>query len=339
MESIGDAAKYFVEIEDIKNNENVLLVMSYGSRVTDTAKSDSDLDLLIVINGNHGYRAARLVDGVHLDISIMTTDEVFDAIHFERSNGNMYVESVLTTGEVLYDPDNMHEVFLEELEDKIKRKRSINPVFASLTVDLLEKYLDSDNDDFYYFNALEFFRQLMHTKFNLSMFSTRKVYNVYTNRRKYKKNYKLKLPKLEFTTEYLNALVETDPLKRKRILLSYYETLKDDFNLVPFFSRANDLDLDDLKGQLVSLNNMVCYTEELLLAEHQYATPMYFIALYDLDNLIRNNMEVLPVDYEVMFNHAKSVTSSETRIRALEDLFMVIDSRIELDYDDFCIGR
>lgn len=94
MEITNDIAQSFLEETDIKNNRKVLLVMAYGSRITHNSRKNSDLDILVVIDNDCGYRAEMMIDGVHLDISIMTLDRIIEDINLGRANGNMYVESV-----------------------------------------------------------------------------------------------------------------------------------------------------------------------------------------------------------------------------------------------------
>lgn len=207
-----------------------------------------------------------------------------------------------------------------------------------MTLDLIEKYFNS-NDDYYYFNALEFIRQLIDTKFNNSIIKAKNVYRLYTDRKRAKDIYKIKLPSVSFIDDYLKAFRETNAVERKKILNKFFNIVKNDIEVVPIYNRAKDLDIDEIKLGLVTLNNLVCYVEDLILNNHPYSIPLYFITINDLDRFIRDTLEVLPPNYEELVKEAKIADDQEERIRALEDLFMVVDSKYKMDYDNFCIKR
>ena len=107
---------------------DVVSVMVFGSRVRGGARSDSDYDMLIIMDQvdlNPNVRDERvasatanilLASGVRISPLVLNREEATD----EAERGSPLLSSILANYEILYDPNG----FAIELLDLVKRSRS-----------------------------------------------------------------------------------------------------------------------------------------------------------------------------------------------------------------------
>lgn len=339
MNNIKSIIDEFIEVNDLKNNKNILAFILYGSFVTNKNNSMSDVDILIILNGKESFRVAKMYEGYHLDIHALSIPDVEKHIVYELQNGNEYIKSVLTTGLFLINRDYTIEYLRSILSIGVRRfRRVVNPAMANLAVDKASDFLESkDNDDFKYFIALEYLRKVIHVKLNASTIPELKVYKLYNNVDIANNQYCLKLPNKEFIELYLSALLENDATKRKEYiikLLNYLVGIKvDDSD----YYQDELFDDNSIKKLLVSLNHLVITCEDNIIKNTPYANPLYFITLDRIMGVIKRAFLKVPDNAQEIFNNSLKELSEDDRIKAIEDLFHVVDSKYKMDYDDFVL--
>lgn len=335
MESIDDFGKHFLEETNLLFKPNVALVVGYGSRENKTSNHNSDYDVLVVLSNNFRCRAAIMVDGVHVDIHVLTIDDVLYKLEHDIRVGNVYLKSVLLNGRVLYDSVGLYEEFLSCLDDEKKYNRKMDAAYVSSFSSKFDEFVNSgNNDDVLYYSALEVFRRLVHVNMKASNVSELKVYKLYTDLELAKKYYSLTMPSEEFIQDYLHSLEIVDYKNRvdrlRYLLLKYLPRL----NLKLYYYHFDTIN-PELK--MVSLNNLVCKVEELLISANPYGVPLYFLALNDLKEFISLVDEVKNNEWEILYESAKHAKSVDDKIKCLEDLFAVVDFLYKIDYDNFIL--
>ena len=246
----------FLEETNFQNRKDLMLLMAYGSRVAGTNHENSDLDILYITSLKRQYRCARIVDGVLIDITIIPFREAEQLILDSASTGNAYLESVFQTGKVIIDRYDTFNTLHELFSFKRKEKRVLDGSLLDLAqTHFIAFHEGTGNRLIHYYAALDLLRKLYHAKENCSNISTPKVYELYENKEKATKKYKLKLPSDSFIEDYLSALQETDYEKQKAWLIKFMKLLEHQkvkrATSIPFFSDI------DINRNLVSINNAI----------------------------------------------------------------------------------
>lgn len=338
MEKVYDLVEQFIDTFDLRKNRRILAFILYGSYVENENSDISDIDILMVLNGDSSYRIAKMFDGYHLDIHALSLKKVEDHVVYERANGNQYIESSLRRGRVLINHENTIE-YLKSILTVHPRylKRTVNLTSASLAVESAEDFLDSDNDDYKYYVALESLRRVIHVKLNVSTIPELKVYKLYTNEVIAKDQYLIKLPNQQFIELYLSAIQLKDfALRRDAIIkmLSY---------LIGMNIRDNAYIQDDLvddnrmKHILISLNHLVITLEDNIIKHTPYEDALYFLTLDKLHNTMEAQGKSVPDEFNKVFDEALKLRHEDERIKYVEDLFHMVNKKYSLDYDDFVL--
>lgn len=339
MKKIEEVISNFIDINNLRDNPHVLAFILYGSYVYNTNNTISDIDILIVIDGPNSYRAAKLIDGYHLDIHALTIKEIENHIVYERASGNQYIESVLRNGIFIINRDYTLEYLKSILTVNFRGlKRTVNPVYASMALSKVEDFLDNNiNDDYNYYVTLEFLRKVVHVKLNASDIPELKVYKLYTNPELARDKYLVKLPPLDFRFLYLDALQEKNLKSRKEYLIKIFRILVG--------TKINDEDyiekdiMDDsrIRKMLVSLNHLVITAEDNLIKDTPYKDALYYLTLNRIVGVTECAYGVLPNETMCLLEEAKSTSDEMMRIKMIEELFHIVDSKYNLDYDDFVL--
>lgn len=329
----------FIDLNDLRNNKKILAFILYGSYVSKNSSNLSDVDILMILDGNDNYRVAKMFQGLHLDIHALSVPEIERHIVYERANGNEYIASVLRRGEVLINRELTIEYLRSILTVNIGRfKRAVNSSSATLAVDAASDYLESPVDDnFKYFKALEYLRKIVHVKMNVSNIPELKVYKLYSNPSLASEEYLIKLPNSEFRNLYMNALQEKEHSLRKEYIvkiLSYLVGIKLDEDA---FLEEDVFDDDRMKRVLVSLNHLVITAEDHIIKNTPYANGLYYLTLDRIMNVIKCAYGLILDNAESLFNNAVNETGENERIRYIEELFHIADLKYNLDYDDFVL--
>lgn len=343
MEKTTDIFSYFIETEDLRNDPRILCFIAYGSCVYNTSNEQSDVDILLVIRGNKSYRAAKLVDGKHLDIHALTLDEIKNHIIYERASGNQYIVSVLLNGKVLINREQTYEFlkdFLLAESNKIRFKRSINLECASLAVERCEDFLDSDlNDNYTYYTALELLRKVICVKLGVSDIIDYKVYKLYTHPEYAKEKYVVKLPNQSFIDLYLEALTSNNIQERKNNLVKFLTYLIGVNIQNHTFTHQDYADDNHIKRLLVSASHLVISAEDNLIKNTPCSDSLYYLALERINSIVKMVYRNENRDnFNSLFDQAILITDTDERIKALEELFFIASKKYNLDYDDFVLA-
>lgn len=323
----------FLEETNYINNDAIILIMAYGSRITNTNHPQSDLDLFMV-SEHEKFISSLLIDGIKVDIHGYPVDEIKESILFLNATGNMYLKSVLKTGIVLKDRINLYTELCALLEYQGKRKKNFNTRSINLIQQNVTNFLFEDKPyrDIYYFFSLELIRKLLHEKNHCSNIATSKVCDIYQNPSYYEQNYFLKLPSLEFRENYLHALTETNRVFQKEILMNYLKELGS-LNFSSGYKQIR-LSVSEIKEKLIALHGQIMKCEEMLLFHHPYGISLFSILIQNMLYFaaqIECNSEI----FTLFYSFSSWNSTAEDKIWFLETLFSILDKPYKIDYDDF----
>lgn len=108
MSKTAIAADLQKVVDEIVWRFQPLKIILFGSRAYDTPSSDSDVDLMVIMNVREPtmYVAARIAAAiphpVPIDVVVKTPTEIEEALH----QGNIFETEVLKRGIVLYEATN-----------------------------------------------------------------------------------------------------------------------------------------------------------------------------------------------------------------------------------------
>ncbi len=319
----------FLEETNYHHHKDVVLIIAYGSRLTSTFKVDSDLDVLIITSKNGTYRQALMIDGVPIDITIMSYEEAEQNIIYSNIKGSTYFDSVLRYGLVILDKIDMYDYLRELLDCKMKRKRSIDVELYERMEYHIDQFLNGTNDkNIHYFTSLEFMRRLYHAKCNCSNIQSSKVYKLYTNKKLAKEKYMLRLPDDKFVCDYLMALQETNKEKQKEWLMRFFKELEN----LSIHHREKERFFNDsqIQMKLINLNKVIWKCEDMLLHNCPSSKSLFYIIIGEIYYLYRLIYKAeLQVDIEL------SCTDTEKMIQTLETLFSFVDIEHSIDYNSY----
>lgn len=325
----------FLEETDYQSNKDIMLMMAYGSRVTGFSTDASDLDILIITSDKHEARISRFVDGIPIEISIIPIDRAEHEIVFSNMTRSAYFDSVLKTGIVLVDNFDTYDNLCELLNQKVSRSKKVtHQISEEAECHIFDFLYKKGQEKVHYYSGLEALRKIYHAQNGYSNIQSPKVYDLYTNLEKAKKNYHLKMPDDGFIKIFLSALREKDHKRRTKFLLYFYGLIeKPKDKLSTYDEYMSDI---DITRRLIYLNKAVCKCEDMLLREDPYGNALYYILLSDILKFAGSIYEDVN-EIERLYEFAIDADDVESRIRSLEKLFCRADRRYRIDYDDYSI--
>lgn len=339
----------YAEETNILSNEKSLLVILYGSRITDEYRDASDLDIFVVVPGEDWcyHREKRLIDGIPIETLYMDKNTLSKVITKEYWNDDKFLESVFFTGQVEKDVDNtwLHMAFIfHDLESKKKEKQELCESWQEELDKCLYFYRHSSGNakKLYYYKFINFLRYIYHYMNHFSDVTEWKCYQLYTNKDKAKR-YRLDLPDDEFIAAFIKTL---NPDNMDEALESLYPfvgyTDYEKTHRYKYDSRLADLDnwkrslsKFDTEKKLIFQSKNIVTVEDKLLASTEDAEFAYYCLLNYLEN---NSWYVGPKDrteLESVFNLAVETNDTDTRIKLLEDLLHILEDGYKIDYDDY----
>lgn len=321
----------FIEETNYFYHDDVVLIIAYGSRITANFSPNSDLDILIITSKKGTYRQALMIDGIPIDITIMSYEEAEQNIIYSNAKGSTYFDVVFKTGLVILDKMNMYDYLKELLNNKMKKKRNIDAELYERAEDHIYQFLNETSDkNIHYFVALELMRRLYHAKCNCPNIQSSKAYDLYTNKKLAKEKYILKLPDDKFIHDYLIALQETDEEKPKEWLMRFFKELA---NLpLHYQEKERFLNVSEIQMKLISLNNAIWKCENMLLHNHPSSKSLYYIIIGEISYLYK-----LIYKTKLQLNIDIASEDVEKMIQTLETLFSFLDVEHNIDYNDYKI--
>lgn len=327
--NISELIGKFLEKTNYHQHKDVALIIAYGSRITSTYRDDSDLDILIITSKNGTYRQVLIIDGVPIDVTIMSYEEAEINIICSNIKGSTYFDTVLKYGLVVLDKIDIYGHLRELLNYKVKGERSIDgELYDRVEYHIYQFLNEKRNKDIHYFASLELMRKLYHAKCNCSNIQTSKVYDLYTNKKLATEKYMLKLPDDKFMHDYLIALQETDEKKQKEWLMRFFKELE---NIsIHYKEKEYFLSTSQIKMKLINLNNAILKCENMLQRDYPSSKSLFYVIVEEIYYLYR-----LIHKTELQADINFSCTDIEQMIQTLKTLFSFVDTEYSIDYNDY----
>ncbi len=336
MTEIDKIVKEFLSSLPPFIRNNIISVIIYGSRILKNNRPDSDLDILIIIDGNNNYRIGKKIDSVRCDATIYTFNDIYDIIEAKKNTSNQYFHSVLDHG-YIYE-DKMYLIptlkdYLATTESHRKARKVNNSDLFELKY-LYEEFLTT-NADFYYYNLLEKIRTIYHYKNRYSYLSLTKVIKTYEESAFYTQNYHLHLPSSNFRNLFLEAVYSkcSERIPKIKSLLKF-------LNLPPFlqtepsYNNIRYYNQEEIKYYLLIIFNRLNELKRLCNTPHfPYifnVTQKQLYAFCQSINLIDETIE----------NLFASITNAPNNFGELKILYQIlthINANYHFDYDDYMI--
>lgn len=338
----------FKDKNDIMNLDIVTGMVVYGSRINHFDSDISDLDILLITNGNNCYKGGQYIEGIKIELGIYSVDKLLSLIYEDKVNNNRFFPSVFNTGLVEKNVDNIVGSLKEFANEQFigsKEKRLIDREVKNELQKMYKQFKitkDSIYEDFNYFNLLELIRNTYLYRNRLSRLAFTKVYDLYNDSR-LNTYYQLKLPPLEFTSTFITAL----SAKGFDVRLKIIDELLKMLGLDPYyFSLSHDSfkvwdieDFTELEYRIIYLCDKIRKVEDMLITNHPSKMYVYHITLNRLRDLI---MLINAGDFSEVndaFEYANKVKTDNERIEALEKLFSHIEQKFNLDYNNYLVKR
>ena len=338
----------FKDENKIMDNETIVGMIAYGSRINNYDTLKSDMDVMLITNGINSYVARQLLEGVRFDINIVPLNLIGYLIEYDRDHNDRYYNSVFNTGRVEKNVDGIIDYLKDEINssnigglEKRKIKHESKVELGSFYWNFIDYKGEPAYEDYLYYNLLELIRQNYNYVHNCSRLNFTKVFDLFINNQKLRLFYQLKLPKQDFMDAYLVALNTKDSKKRKEML-----------GVLLDFINVNPLDLDsdeefmpakledhEIQYNVVYLKGRVEKVEEMIIGNHFAKDFVYYVVLYRLKSLLFqiDKDEVLNMEEE--FKDAILAQSDDDRIKSLEAIFGHIDKKFNIDYDNYLIKK
>ncbi len=288
----------------------------------------------------------QTIDGVKIDINIVSLNHIFSLIEQDHRENASYYPSVFNTGVVLKNEEgvvdfikdrvNEHEKF-STLKREMQNYEEAN--LGNLYMEFINMSRDTIYDDYLYYNLLEKIRTNYFYLHNYSRVGFNKVYDCFKNSRCINTYYQLKLPDRKFMDFYLEALFEKDYKARLEILNNMFAMI--DINTDLLYSEKIYLDeyCSGLDLKMVYLREKIAKVEMSLISEHPASDYVYYVALYRLQNLMWLINDEESHDAMEEFSKALLSTDIDARIKSLENIFTYVSKSFNIDFDNYLIKK
>ncbi|HAB67190.1 MAG TPA: hypothetical protein DCE23_07470 [Firmicutes bacterium] len=285
MEKIDSVVEKFISNVEGKVKRRIITILVYGSRVLNTARQDSDLDIMVIAEGNRNYRLGDVIDGIKIDCILYGINNIYDVMEEKKRQGNTFFGSILDYGYVYQDLEDVIPImkaYLEELDDIRTSKRKISNRMAMSLKAAIEVYLEYQ-DDYSYYNLLEIIRGIYHYKGFYSFLSLNKVVRIYEESDRYEENYSLRLPKNSFRELFLRGIKTFDIAERKGILRELISLLNIDLDsLTDTYQEEKMFSDDEIKYKLLIFYNRCANLEKMLDMDSSTFKYIYYVTLKQL---------------------------------------------------------
>ena len=338
----------FKDVNKIMENDKVVGMIAYGSRVNNYDTESSDLDIMLITDSKNSYVARQTIDGVSVDINIVSLNIIGYLIEYDRNHNDRYYASVFNTGSVEKNVEGLIDYLKDEINYSYIESYQKRRIKGNFLVNLWSFYWDFRNcndetiyDDYLYYNLLELIRQNYNYVHNCSRLNFTKVYDLFVNNRFMRDYYQLKLPKQDFMDAYLEALNIRDKQKRKEVinkLMGFINVCHLELDSDDVFVSKKVKD-NEIQNDVVYLRNRVKKVENMIICDHVAKNSVYYVVLYRLKTLLMqiDSKEVLEMEDE--FDVAISAQGDYERIKYLEAIFAHLDKKYNIDYDNYLIKK
>lgn len=335
----------FMEETKLDIHPNILVIIAYGSRITKTNQKNSDLDLFMITSQNENYKIKRIIDGYSVECNIFSIHNLEQLIEENYYNKNFYFNSVIQNGIVIKNMDYTGE-WVESIlmnvsysvttkKQKISRKQlaELNDLYFSFQ-DAYEKQ-DLVLGKYYYYNLMECIRRIYHKKYSFSPISTFKIFNIYSHKEQYIKQYLSSLPNDDFISKYQSAITKQLFMEQEQTINEFLEMLHIELgeeSLV--MEKELFLSKCEIKYSLLTLHDKLCKVIESLMRDDSWQEAIYYVFLNQLCQFYNMLYKERDPFFEELFQSALSTKDKNKRIFLLEQLFLLVDKDYCFDYDD-----
>lgn len=223
MEKYKICLKQFVQKMGYLQNKDVLGIVFYGSYLTGTNSSNSDIDLHIIMNNNNPdkiIRGSEVVNEIRIEYFEKPIADIYDSVENDFHNQNNALLSMIGCGKIIYD--RFGDIM--KLQQYIIKKfsQSLPPLseeeakeMISILNNRMEKviaFYETNNPAFIhlYHLSIEKIRKFYHKLIGAPEVQTSKVTRVYLDPVYRETICKGVIPEQEFVDKYLSAIFDNE---------------------------------------------------------------------------------------------------------------------------------
>lgn len=336
-----DIINKFLEQQNYLANPNVVEIILYGSAAYQTTYGD--IDLFILLEKGSDMKGKTLIDDVSIDYSERTVSSLLLEIEKMGTSLNTYLLGIFFGGKVLYQKGDAVDYIETELE-KYSGKHKVRKI-SNERMDRIA-YLKAQFENtrgqyqqFIYYNLLDEIRKYYHESNGYSKISSHKIYSLYLDREKARKQYFLNLPPVFFIETYTTLLkgYSEEDFQRLQNIAKTKELEQETFILSQTF-----VSKQEILYKSVVVSNIV----EKCISCYEMGKPdflsVYFLCVEKIRSLyaMMHNIESYPCDiYALDETFLKRLQSliEYMDVHALANLFLEITQSLQIDYKNYKI--
>jgi len=372
---IKEIVNQFVK-EQIEKEEKLIGAIFYGSHCYETAKPDSDIDLLFVSNGKHQYRGLKMISEKRVEFFVIPLETIKKNCFTAFMNQDSVLYSIFKNGQIIYEEGKELQKMKRFFELRYHTTYPIYKLDAQEKGKLITNWIElnscSSNPSVFwimYYNLLNSIRIYHQQRFGLSKMPTCNLVSLYQNREYAEEFYCATLPSEDFTELFLaciqeknipDALIGMKKLAQKQYLEfpPYNPSSKPkDFRQEKFYHTPKSYELLE---QSTVLTTKFRKTKQALLNATIEADFLYAITIEQLRKfyeiqcgVLNNNLQIALVNYQYItkdhvftkidpefipiYMQALQSQTKEEKLEALEKLFHFTLKDIPLSEKEYLI--
>ena len=257
-------------IEKRKSKNRILAACIYGSRVQGTASFHSDLDVLLITDGEENYRGCYKIGELTVEYTEKSFYTIMNEMELYEQKRNAFYHSFFAHQIVVFDQGD----FFPFLKSYLQKLQSLNLAETDFTkqdykeLGIARYNWESHKKDclsnYYYYLYLECLRQKYHKMSHCSYIQPKNVYSVYKNPEK-ANLYCESLPEESYLKFFVNCI--------EKEYITVYEKEK----RLKYASDCLNLsdDLIDCEEESILVNNKINIKQQLILSYHQLQKIRY----------------------------------------------------------------
>ena len=224
-----EIAKNFIQ-EECRKDEKIIGAIYYGSQCYNTAKENSDIDILFISQDKFNYKGLAKRKGYNVEYLIKPYIDIERGVFEDFKEQSSFLHSVFENGQVIYDKENKIQKMKKYLQMRSKVSYPTYQVSKQDKEKMIHAYqrlYELKGNPFLIesYNLLNQLRILYQKKYGCTKLSIAKIYEFYQNPSYAEKYYCSILPPEEFRKLFLSAIHETKEKEQKKHLLKMAEWL------------------------------------------------------------------------------------------------------------------
>lgn len=331
-------------IAQYRSRDNILGIIFYGSSNYRTNTLQSDIDLLIITDGEYNYKGVTYIDGKKIEYFEKNFYYLMNEIENLVSSLDRSLLSIFMNGTIIYNKDKTvnflkEEVLINQTFHFQKKKKHYQES------DLLEFYeyiqqLEPCHNFFsyIYYNLLELMRKKYHEENGYSKLPSLKVYQLYSNPEYAKKFYCSILPNEHFMNLYLDLFIYGYTKEKFDVLCNMIH-IDDNYQQTSFYNRSKN----EQKYISTIVKNMFDRTIEYLEKNDISCNSCYYITLEKIRKLycyihqLDTNINLIN-EYDSEFLELFDLCiNDKDRVNNLNNLFNYVVNSLQMNYRHYKI--